>query len=72
MCRQVDFIAEHVLAVGRFDAQHVAEMQADAERQPAPVQRRHGAEPLLDRADEWYDVRRVLEGGEKAVANELH
>ena len=68
---KVDIVAENILPVRGFDAQTIAEMQAEAKPQSAAAQRRQDAQQALYRTRKGQTIGRVRERGEKTVADEL-
>ena len=68
---KVDIVAENILPVRGFDAQTIAEMQAEAKPQSAAAQRRQGVQQALYRMRKGQTISGVRERGEKTVADEL-
>src|ERR1700751_60585 len=68
---EVDIAAEDILPVRGFDAQTIAEMQAEPKPQSVVAQRRQGARQALYRTRKEQTIGGARERSEEAVADEL-
>ena len=68
----IDGVTEDIAAVRRVDAEHVSIVQAEPKTQAPPHQGWHGIQQILNRGSKGQDTIDLLEGADKAVAEEFH